>query len=475
MNAKKNYLYNMIYNILGIIIPLITAPYLSRILGTEGIGIYSYYYAIAYYFTLLGKMGLTNYGTRRIAEVKNDEDLLKRTFTSIYLMQILVASIVAILYFIMVNLCFSNSKEVGLVFGIWIVGTIINIDWFLFGLERFKETATRNIIVKLASLIMIFVIVKEPTDVWKYALIFSVGSVISYIILWDFGKKYFFIGKIDKKEILSHIKPCMILMIPVIALNIYRSLDKVMLGRLSDMNQTGLYENAEKIIYSLTLFISSLGTVMMPRMAVLISTGKKDKVKQGIENSLLFVTFMTSAMCFGVLSVSNSLIPWFYGKDFIGSIELINLLAITLVLIGWGNVIRTQYIIPTRMDDIYIKSVSLGAIVNIILNCILIPRYQAIGACIGTIFAEITVPLYQGIRLRKSLPQKRYICKCIPFVVFGLIMFIVLKALEKIFGTGFFVMIIQILLGALIYLGLSYVYIKLYLPDILDIIKRKKN
>jgi O-antigen/teichoic acid export membrane protein len=467
MNTKKNYLYNIVYNALGVVIPLITAPYMSRVLGTDGIGIYSYYYAIAYYFTLIGKLGLTNYGTRKIAEVKSDPELLKKTFSSIYFMQIIVAVITSVSYFLLVSFSFDKYKMIGYVFGIWIVGIIINIDWFLFGLERFKETATRNIIIKVVQLVAVFVFIHDQNDVWKYCLISSVGYAIGFLAFWDFGKQYLVFSGIKIRGILVHIKPCLILMIPVIALNIYRSMDKVMLGAMSNMSETGLYDSAEKIIYSLTLFVSSLGTVMMPRMSSLLSEGKRDQVIKGVRNSLIFIVFMTSAMCFGVLSVSKSLIPWFYGLDFVGSVALINLLAVTLILIGWGNVIRTQYIIPGKKDEIYIKSISLGAIVNLLINIWLIPKYSAVGSCIATLVAEAVVPIYQGIRLRKELQQKKYILDSMPFVVLGLIMFLVLKWIERALGTGTLTMMIQIVVGSAIYLIPSYLYINKFYPELL--------
>lgn len=475
MNAKRNYIYNMIYNILSIITPLITAPYLSRVLGTDGMGIYSYYYAIAYYFTLLGKMGLTNYGTRKIAEVKSDEEQVRKAFSSIYCMQLIVSIIISVIYFGIVTFIVDKDRIVGYVFGIWIIGTIINIDWFLFGLEKFKETATRNIIIRIIELVAIFVLVQSDGDVWKYCLICALGYTIGYLSFWDYGKKYITFSSVKRKDVLVHLKPCLILMIPVIALNVYRSMDKVMLGTICGMRETGLYECAEKIIYSLTLFVSSLGTVMMPRMSSLLAEGKMKKVKKGVENSLTFVVFMTSAMCFGILSVSESLIPWFYGKEFYDSRILIDILAVTLILIGWGNVIRTQYIIPTKMDDIYIKSISLGAIVNLIINAILIPKYAAIGACIGTLAAESVVPIYQGIRLRKELCQRKYLKNVIPFVGIGLLMFVILKFIERQFGSGVTTMLLQICIGAVIYLGLSLIYIHKCLPNLLQPILSKKK
>ena len=461
MNSKKNYLYVVVYNILSVITPLVTAPYISRVLGTEGVGIYSYYYAIAYYFTLIAKMGLTNYGTRRIAEVRGDREKLKEEFTSIYVMQFFVAVIVTVVYFVLVLSAYGANRLIGIVFGIWVIGNSINIDWFLFGIERFKETSTRNMAVKVIEVVAVFLVIKQPGDVWKYCLIYSMGFLVTYISFFWMGKSYLSFTCFDVKKIFGHIKPCLILMIPVIALNIYRSMDKVMLGYFAkDLRQNGLYENAERIIYSLTMFISSLGQVMMPRMSALLSEGKSDEVKKGVARSLSFICFMTNAMCFGILAISHTLVPWFFGEEFNQSAELMDILAITLIFIGWGNVIRTQYIIPKKKDNVYIKSISLGAVLNLLVNAMLIPKLGAVGACIGTVIAEFAAPLYQSIAISDEIDSGKMFLQNLQFLVYGIIMLVALKSMEYLLGNSLWVMVLQIFLGGCLYLALSFRYIR---------------
>lgn len=453
---KKNYLYVVMYNVLSIITPLVTAPYISRVLGVEGIGTYSYYYAIAYYFTLIAKMGLTNYGTRRIAEVKDDEEKLSKEFSSIYFMQIFFGIITSIVYFIAVFVLYQNNKVIGLIFGIWVVGNVFNTDWVLFGIEKFRQTSTINMIIKIIEVISIFIFIKNVNDLWKYCLICAIGYFGCYLYFLKVVFKSIKITKVARKNILTHFWPCLLLMIPVIALNVYRSMDKVMLGYMSDMVQTGYYENAEKIIYTLTMFISSLGTVMMPRASSMLSKGKQEEIVASLNKSLNFIYFITSAMCFGVLAVSKSLVPWFFGEEFYGSIILLDILAITLILIGIGNVLRTQYIIPSKKDNIYIKSISLGAIINLVVNIILIPRYQAIGACIATVIAELVVPVYQYIMVKDEIKVENPFKNVIFYVVCGLMMFAALKCIENVMGTGFKTLIVQVISGGIIYMSLTY-------------------
>lgn len=458
-SLSKNYLYNTAYNIFNILVPLITTPYLARILGTLGVGVFAYYFAIAQYFVLFAKLGLSNYGTRHVAQTRDDINKLKREFSNIYLMQILMTIIVSVLYFGYVIL-FAKEKIISGVFGIWVLSVFFDIDWLFFALEEFKITAIRSFIVKVISTFLIFVLVKSIDDIWKYSFITALSYSIGYFYLWIKCRKYISFKNINFKDVIVHIKPCFILMIPVIAVSIYRSMDKVMLGAMSNMNQTGLYEYAEKIIYCLTACITSLGTVMMPRMSHLASVEDKKTSAVYMLNSLIFIIFLSCGMCFGLLSISETLIPWFYGEEFRGSIILLNLLSVTLPFVAWANIIRALYIIPNKKDSIYIGSFVTGAICNLICNFIAIPFFGATGACIGTIIAELSVPVYQYLKLRKELPYKEYIKKTIPFVAIGTLMFIVCYILKLIMGASIISMICQIIVGGVVYFLLAWLIYK---------------
>ena len=458
-SVSRNYIYNTAYNILNIIIPLATAPYLARILGTEGVGIYAYYFAIAQYFTLFAKLGLTNYGTRHLAIVRDNEKKLITEFSTLYTMQITVSMIVSLLYICFV-LLFAKEKVLASIFVVWVISVAFDIDWFLFAIEDFKSAAIRNCLVKGIAAFTIFIIVRSKDDIWKYAVITSFSYALGYIYLWIKCKKFISLKYIDKKKVLSHIKPCMVLMIPVIALSIYRSMDKVMLGILSNMEQTGLYEYAEKIVYCLTAFISSFGQVMMPRMTNLAAKNDRKTSVSYIHNSMSFIMFLSVGMCFGLMSISDSLVPILYGKGFHGSIILMKLLSITLIFIAWGNVIRSQYVIPNKKDKIYICSISIGALCNLLINAVMIPFYGAIGACIGTIIAELSVPIFQAIVLRKELQYKKMFIKAIPFLIFGIGMYLICEFLQHYTGIGLKTMITQVFVGGVVYSGLSLIYMK---------------
>ncbi len=457
-NVPKNYIYNTTFNILNVIIPLVTAPYLARILGTAGVGVYSYYYSIATYFTLFAKLGLTNYGTRHLACIRDDKDKLAKEFSRLYIMQISITAIVLLIYVVFV-IIFADSIALAGIFGLWIFFVAFDTDWVLFALEEFKSCAVRNCAVKMISTLFIFILVRNADDIWKYALITSLSYGIGYFFLWTKCRKYINFKGIVAKEVSRHIKPCFILMIPVISLSIYRTMDKVMLGMMCNMSQTGVYDYAEKLIYCLTSFISSLGTVMMPKMSNLFAKNDRNVVATYMEKSMVFIIFLAAGMCFGISAIADSLIPILYGSQFVESIQLLRLLAVTLIFIAWGNVVRTQYAIPSKRDDVYVGSTVTGALVNLTINILLIPRYQAVGACVGTICAEFSVIVVQAILLRKELPYMKYIKDSIPFILFGGIMYVLCYYVELIFFPGIVTMIIQILLGIVIYTLLSYVYV----------------
>ena len=206
-----------------------------------------------------------------------------------------------------------------------------------------------------------------------------------------FLKKEIAFVKVNKEDIVKHIKPVLVLFVPVIAISLYKIMDKIMLGYLINVVEVGYYEQAEKIINIPLGLITALGTVMLPRISSLISKGNDKIIKEYIKNSLKFMMFISFPIAFGLIAISSGFIPMFLGIAFTKSALILNYLSVTIIFLSIANVIRTQYLIPKEKDGIYIKSVILGAIINFIINLLLIPRYYSIGACIGTIFAEFSV------------------------------------------------------------------------------------
>lgn len=456
-SVKKNFAYNFIYQILIMILPLITAPYLSRVLGADGIGTYSYTYSIAYYFTLFGMLGLNNYGNRSIARIRNDKEKLSKAFWEIYGMQVITSIIIFIFYLLYAGFARTN-RTISILQGCFVISVLFDINWFFFGIEEFKITVTRNTIIKLLTLILIFVFVKSKNDLIIYILIMAMSTLLSQIVLWPFLIKKIYFVKPKWVDIIKHFSQNLVLFIPVIAVSIYNTLDKIMLGYMSSMIQVGFFDNSQKIITIPMSAITALGTVMLPRMSNLISLGKRNESYEMIEKSMLFIMLLGSAFMFGIAGISSVFAPLFFGQEFKDCGSLITLLSVTIIFICWANVIRTQYLIPNGEDKIYVITVLLGAIVNIIINYLLIPNLGAQGAAIGTIAAEATVCISQTIMVRKELNIKQYFKNGFPFLLIGLVMYLTLKYLELGHTITIKFLILQIIVGATTYIVLVQFY-----------------
>ena len=422
MSTKKNAAYNVAYRMFSVFLPLVTAPYLSRTVGTDGVGLYSLAWSVSYVFCLIGMLGLNDYGVRTIAQVRDNREELDRTFSAIWQMQLLVAGATLVAWLGYVFLVAGEEKVIALHLTMMSVSCLVSLDWCLMGLDIFKPIALRNTFVKLAAAACVFLFVKKKEDLWIYGFVWSLATLIGNLMSAASLRGKVTYHPVPLRESLKHLKPCAVLFISVLAVNVYRTMDKVMVSAIAGVHENGLYENAEKIIYCLSGFISAIGTVMMPKVAHMQKEGATEKIARHIDRSMELILCMTSAMAFGVAAVADVFAPLFYGEDFRYSGTLMAPLAFTLIMIGFANVIRTQVVLPQKRDHIFVKSVCCGAAVNLIANACLIPSMKSMGAVVGTLMAEMTVPVVQYIILRKELPYGQFLKYVGIYAVFGGIM-----------------------------------------------------
>lgn len=453
--TSKNFLYNIIYQIFILIIPLITTPYISRVLGVNNVGTYAYTYSIVYYFMLFSMLGINNYGSRTIAKCNDDIDDRATKFWNIYFLQLILTTIMIILYIILVILITYDNKSMMIIQGIYLLSVAFDINWLFFGIEKFKITISRNVIIKATSLFLIFFIVKNKNDLWKYTLIMSTSTLISQLYLWIYVKKYIKKSKIQLKEILYHLKPCFILFIPVIAYSIYRVMDKTMLGYFANTFELGNYESAEKIINIPISFITALGTVMIPHMSKIEKNDYNKEIKETFELCFCFIL----PMAYGLFIISSDFSDIFFGNEFIKTGDIIKLLVPTIIFSAISNVIRTNYLIPKENDKVYVKSTILGAIVNFICNIILIKKYGAYGACIGTVLAELVVMIYQIINTTKNIEYVEILKLFLKYSVKSIFMAIIIYLIGRNISDKLVKIILQIIIGGILYLGLNYKYV----------------
>lgn len=448
-SIKKNFLYNSAYQILVMFIPLLTTPYISRVLGAEGIGVYSYAFSVASYYVLFIMLGLNNYGNRTIAQSRDDDKELSKQFWSIYALQFFLGIVVNVIYFFYC-IILAENKNIALSMWLYVISASFDVNWFFFGMEMFKKTVIRNAIIKIVTTSSIFLLVKGKNDILMYCLIMTVGMFLSQIVLWPYVLKNVKFYRPSIEEIKIHIKPNLFLFLTVIAVSLFKIMDKIMLGIMTNKEQVGFYESSEKIISIPTALITSLGTVMLPRMSNLVSN-KNIQSNEIISKSIAFAMLLSSSMCFGIMGVSKEFVPIFYGKGYETCIYLFLILLPTCLFMAFANVIRTQYLLPHKKDSAYVISAFLGAIVNVVVNVILIPQYGSIGAAIGTICAEVAVCIYQSYTIRKEQPIKVYLKASIPFIMSGILMFLIIFNIYFVRLPLIINLIIKIIIGVVIY------------------------
>lgn len=457
--VNKNFIYNVIYQLFIYIVPLISIPYISRVLGANNIGVYSYTYSIVYYFMLAAMLGINNYGSRAIAQCKDNIKERSYKFFSIYYLQLISTLIMTFLYVILVLVLNNEYKYIMFIQVIYLLSVLMDINWFYFGIEKFKLTITRNIIIKLLSLILIFIFVKDIGDLWKYTLIMSSCTLLSQAYLWLHIKKYTRKVKVKLSDIFSHFKKCVVLFIPVIAFCIYRVMDKTMIGALSGTEELGFYENAEKIISIPISIVTALGTVMLPYMSKSMEESK-ESINKKILDTFELCFFIVFPLIIGLLIVSRDFAVIFFGNEFMKSGNIIQLLSISILFTSVANVIRTNYLIPKEKDDIYVKSTIFGAVINLIINLVLIPRYASYGASIGTIAAEFFVMLYQIIMTRNDLEYCKIGNICTKYLIKSIIMGIIIFIVGYSINNSLIKLLVQVIVGVIIYFIFTNKYIK---------------
>lgn len=450
-NVKKNILYQCTYEILVILTPLITAPIVSRALGPECSGIYSYTYSIAGYFVLFCMLGIKNHGSRIIAEKSDNPTELNRTFSNLLVLHVIISAVILFAYILYVLLVSSEDyRFFALLQGLYVLSALFDISWFYIGIEQFKLTVTRNIIIKLLTIVFIILFVNSSQDLWKYIVIIAGGMLISQMWLWIYLKKYVQFVRPNKDAILQNIKPLMILFIPVIAVSLYKMMDKIMIGWFSK-TELGYYEYAEKIIAVPMSVIEAIGVVMLPRITKMIASGGVKESKKVIQLSMRYNMILAMAMAFGIAAISEEFAPVFFGEEYVPCAALMIGLSATIPFLSFASVLRKQFMIPMKMDRLYIIAVFSGAIVNLVCNLLLIPRYYSQGAMVGTILAEVTVCIMHIFSCRDDLPIKTYIKNVVPFFGAGFAMFVLVRVVANCLTTSVLGLMAEVIVGCIVY------------------------
>lgn len=458
-NVIKNYLYNSLYQLLTIITPIITTPYISRVIGAEGIGTYSSTLGVAQLFSIIGMVGILNYGSRTVAYVRDDNKKLTQTFWNIWIIQFIFSSISLILYFsIFVKYSLLGFKEIFIIQSPIVIGAIFDISWLYIGLEDFKKTVSRNILVKITGVICIFLFVKTSDDLYKYIAINSLSTFLGILTLWMFIRQY--IKKIDLSnfKVSIHLNGAFLLLIPQLAVHFYTGLDRTVIGSLSNLTEVGFYDQSQKISRIALSLVTSLSTVLMPRIANMFANNDTKKIEDYLSKSLNFTVLISCFLMAGIVGVTNDFVPIFFGEEFnIISMYMI-IASLIVVFIPLGGVFANQYALPTGKNKEYIIPLVLAAIINIFLNFILVPSLGALGGVIAIVLTEFVTMLIRIILIIRYINIKKIMKGIHIYFIVGIISSFLTLLLGELFSPSIVSIFIEGLFCTLIYTILIFIF-----------------
>jgi len=470
MKIVKNYFYTVGYNILILLTPLLTVPYISRVLGPTGVGINASTNSVITYFLLFGTVGITIYGNREIAFIRDNYKERSQTFWEIEFLQIITITL-AYLAFLLFLLFEHQFKLYFFYQSFYIIAGAFDISWYFMGLEDFKKTVLRNTLVKLISLLAIFTFVKNQNDTGIYILILSISQLLGNITLWPYLRKSVDRPNWHSLHLFRHLRPSVALFIPQIATTVYLALNKTMLWQLDSVAASGFYDYSDKLVKLILALVTATGTVMLPHIANLYMKSQIEKVKEYLYASFDFVLSISIPMAFGVAGIATSLAPWFFGPKFASVNVLLMIEAPVIVLIGISNVLGQQFLLPTKRTKDYTISVTIGAVVNILCNIPLIILWGVQGAMFATLFSELCVTAYQMYVTRNDLSIQRLMNSFLKYLFAGLVMFIVVYQLNINMKISASSLVEQMIIGLLIYVG----FILILQPRILDEVETLRN
>ncbi|MDL2276771.1 flippase [Breznakia sp. OttesenSCG-928-G09] len=453
MSKKKvivNYIYSSAYQLFLIIVPFITAPYLARVLTEDPVGINSYVSSIVQIFSLVGLLGLNSYSTREIAYVRDDNERMSKTLSELVILRMIFFVITTIIY-----LLYASTSEYRIYFYIQIISVMsafIDISWFYGGIEEFKVTVFRSFVVKVFNISSIFLFIKSPDDLGLFMVISSIYALIGNILLYRGVKKR--IGKFTFKDLhpARHIGPSIRLFLPQVASLIYLQVDKVMIGQLTDeISQVGFYDQAERIVKMPLALITALSSVLLPRLSNEFRNNNTENVKRYVLSAMRFSLLFAIPLMFGLMAIAPTMIPWFLGDGYNGVIMIMVVLSPIVLFISISSVSGSQYLTAVNKTNVLTISYVVSALINLCINYLLIPKFGAVGAAIGTVAAEFCACFYQLMSMRSVVSIRNLAKVSIKYIISGVVMFAICTFVGQYFGIRILSTVLQIGIGIIIY------------------------
>lgn len=449
----KNYLMYLFYEVVALIVPLFTAPYLTRILHSDNFGIYSYVYSATSLICTVSLIGLNSYGSRQTAYDRDDKNNLNEMFWELLIIRLFCGVVGTIIYFVYASI--SGYSAYFLMFYAYYLANVIDLSWIFVGMENMFPCVLKNTLSKLVMFLGVFVLVKNEGDVGKYLLLVSISTLLANCSLILQIKKYVSRPKVIWNRLPKHLVQSFALCAPTIVAQIYLQVDKVMIeGLSSSISQVSFYDQAEKIIMIPLSVITSLSAVMMPRIAnEFAKNNGKDEIERHLVLAGQYSMFMACPMMFGMMAVAQQFIPWYLGAEYYPTATALIILSPILILNSLAGISGSQYLIATNQMKVLLFSSIGAAFLNVICNALLIPKLDCIGAAIATVVANLISVIVQYSVMCKQINMKPVFVSSIRYFVVAFCMGAIIRVTTVVCGLTASVVstVIQVIIGVVVY------------------------
>ena len=472
----RNIFINILYEILLVLSPLITAPYLARVLGSEGIGVYSYTFSLVSYFIMIAALGTYSYATIEISKNRKDMKTVSKIFFEIEILTF-ISTIVCLLFWWIFSIFYEDYNFYLFIFSFSIIAVFFDIAWLYAGLEKFHLSLSVNFIFKLLNIILCLTLINSKDDIWLYILIQSLCLLLGNLSMWIFLPKIIVKSKISFINLKSHFKNTIIYFIPTIAATLYTYIDKTLIGIIiEDKKESGFYEEASKLISIVKgAFILGIVHVLSPRMGGLYSENRLLEIKQSIKYTINILLFFCVGACFGLIAVSDLLVTLFFGAGFEPTARILCFLSPLIILLACTKTIGSLYFLPTGNVNKSTFCLIIGTVINIIFNLFLIPTLSTVGAAISTVIAELIILILYLKKCENIIKGIDIARVLIPKMFVGLIMMSILLVLNCSLPRNWIGLFIEVIIGAVIYIILLLLIKDSVFFDILNIYKITKK
>lgn len=457
-SIKKNILLSGLYQILTLLMPLITAPYIARVLGPEGVGISSFTTSIETYFAMFAALGTASYGTREIARARNDEDRRSQLFWEIEALLVVTTLLCLIAWFIFVSISTTYTVYY-LILTITLVSTMFDVSWFFSGLEQFQYIVLRNTIFRIFGILALFIFVRDSGDTDIYIAISGLTSLLGGMSMWVYLPRFVHRVPWASLRILPHFRETLVYFIPTIATSVYTILDKTLIGLITQSAaQNGYYDQATKIIrMGETVSFGALNGVLEARISYLFAEKKIAEIHSRIEKSVDIILFMSFLLMFGIMGASSVFVPWFFGEGYDEVIPLMQVMSPIILIIGVSNCLGGHYYTPAGLRALSAKFLIVGSIVNLILNLLLIPKFSSMGAVVASLAAELIITILYVRFCGDYLTVKMLVSKGWRKLLAGFSSFICMIQLPTLIDVNWICLIMQIIVAGIVYAGLLFI------------------